>query len=142
MLNKNTLSKHVQQSHLLNSIFSYDDPDIVADILQLELNSIINSIAPSKIVQYRKDYIPYYNPNILQELELNKSLLNKAIYTNKHDDWLEFKNFRNTLDKKIRNAKSEYLEKNFADKKCQWKFLKKFNNRNKQHPPNNISHNG
>ena len=66
LLNKSTLSQHVKQSHLLNSFFSYDDPDIVADILQLELNSIIDSIVPSKIVQYRKDYIPYYNHNILK----------------------------------------------------------------------------
>ena len=51
-------------------------------------------------------------------------------------------NFRNALNKKIKNAKTEYFQKNFETQNNQWKFLKNFNNKSKQHPPNNITHQG
>ena len=38
--------------------------------------------------------------------------------------------------------KENYIEKKFEDKKTQWKFLRKFNNKNNQQIQNNISHNG
>ena len=106
-----SLTQHVQNSFLLDSIFNYDDPDTVTEILQLELNSIINSIAPSKVVQYRSDYVPYYNEDILNDMTKQKAMLNRAILSNSHDDWREFKNFRTTVDKKIKNAKTDYLKK-------------------------------
>ena len=62
--------------------------------------------------------------------------------TNSHEDWREFKNFRSTIDKKIKIAKREFLKQKFNDNKNQWKFLKNFQGKNKQHPPNNICQNG
>ena len=70
LLTKNTLNLYVKNSTLLNSIFNYTDPDIITNLIQLELNTIINFIAPPKIVQFSKNYVPYHNTEIRQNLIL------------------------------------------------------------------------
>ena len=40
---------------------------MIAELLQLELNTIINAIAPSKNVQFKSNYTPYYDNDILQK---------------------------------------------------------------------------
>ena len=34
--------------------FQYDDPEIIAEIINMELNTIIETIAPSKYKKYKK----------------------------------------------------------------------------------------
>ena len=52
----------------LDTIFNSQDPDYIANTIQLELNTIYNILAPSKVVQYKSDHIPYYNAEIRQKL--------------------------------------------------------------------------
>ena len=79
----------------MNSIFLYTNPNIIANLIQVELNAIINFLAPSKIIQATKNYIPYYNDEIKSKIEVKKILLSKAIVSKCADDWREFRNFRN-----------------------------------------------
>lgn len=142
LLNRQTLTKYINESSLLNSIFRYTDPDIVTNIIQLELNTIINAIAPSKKIQFKANYTPYYNNEIIENLKVSHNLLNTAIINNDQTSWREFKNFRNNLDKTIKIEKTEYIKKKFNNKSTQWKFLKTFNNKNKQQIPSNLTHKG
>ena len=121
LLTKETLYHYIDNSTLLNSIFKSDDPELITNNIQLELNTIINTIAPPKVVQYRKNYVPYYNDEIRNKLIESQNLLNKAIKTYQQDDWRNFKHFRNNLSKDINNAKSKYIKDNFKDKSKQWK---------------------
>merc|ERR1712112_532441 len=43
-------------------------PDNIANNLQLELNTIIDTVATPKIVQYRKDYQPYIKNDLQTQL--------------------------------------------------------------------------
>ena len=142
LLTRESLSQHVEQSILLNSIFQLTDADEIADILQLELNSIINSIAPSKKIQFKSNYVPYYNQEVISDLAISKQLLNTAISTNYVTDWTAFKIFRNTTQKKIKGLEKEFLEDKLNHSRDQWKFIKKYNDKATAHPPNNILHNG
>ena len=63
------------------------------------MNTIINTIAPSKIVQFKKDFIPYYNSNIRQQLKDTETLLQTAIHTYEFEHWVEYKNKRNITKK-------------------------------------------
>ena len=141
-MQKKTLIKYINESPLLNSIFKYTNPEVVTNIIQLELNTIINTIAPSKIIQYKANYSPYYNDDIVKNLKVSHNLLNTAIINNDQNSWREFRNFRNTIDKTIKIKKTEYIRKKFNNNLTQWKFLKTFNNKNKQCIPSNITHNG
>ena len=66
-------------------------PNDIANNLQLELNTIVNTIAPSKIVQFKKDFIPYYDDNIRQQLNETHTLLQTAIQTYEFEHWVEYK---------------------------------------------------
>ena len=142
LLQRRTLIKYINESPLLNSIFKYTNPEIVTNIIQLELNTIINTIAPSKIIQYKANYSPYYNNEIIKNLKVSHNLLNTAIINNDQNSWREFRNFRNKIDKTIKINKTEYIRNKFNNNSTQWKFLKTFNNKNKQQIPSNITHNG
>ena len=52
LLTKEKLCDLIDRSELLNSIFKYTDPNIIENIIQIELNSIIDFISPSKTVQF------------------------------------------------------------------------------------------
>ena len=136
------MSTYIEQSEFLNSIFRYQDPEIVANILQIELNAIINSIAPANKIQFKKNYCPFYNDEILKDLDKSQKLLNIAIETHDQNNWRQFKNFRNSTTRKIKKTKTEYLKHNFKNKNNQWKFLKNFNGNSKTQPPNNLTVDG
>merc|ERR1711954_446204 len=44
----------------LNSIFAYNEPDKIANIIIEEYNSIRNTLAPEKIIQVTEEYLPYF----------------------------------------------------------------------------------
>ena len=143
LINKSNLKICIENSDLLNSIFQLDDADEIANIIQLELNVFINTIAPAKIVQFKKDYVPYYNNKIVEAVKFNNNLLENAIFTNNIDNWRLFRTDKATLNKNIEDAKTEYFKNQFKSKNDQWSFLKCFNNtKSTQQVPNNINHNG
>ena len=126
----------------LDTVFHSQDPDYIANTIQLELNTIYNILAPSKVVQYKSDHIPYYNAKIRQKLKSCDLMLSKAILSKEKDDWRNFRNFRNSLDKEIKVLKTEYIKSKMTDNKNNWKFLKKFNKCSKSKPPDRLIHNG
>ena len=143
MLTKENLKLCIENSELLDSIFQIEDPNEIANRIQLEINTFINTIAPQKILQFKKDHIPYYTKEILEDIQISNLLLEKAIKENNLPNWREFKNDKAILNKKIESAKSDFFEKRFDSKSDQWNFLKTFNNsNNSQQIPNNITHEG
>ena len=67
-------------------------------------------------------------------------MLTSAIKNNDLDDWRNFRNFKNGLDKEIKSAKQSYLKNKFDNSKDKWKTLKSTNNIQKQKPPSNITY--
>ena len=53
-LNKNSLLLALDQSEI-DQVFNFSDPNMISNFLQVELNTIINTLAPAKIVQYMND---------------------------------------------------------------------------------------
>ena len=71
----------------LDTIFHSQDPDYIANTIQLELNTIYNILAPSKLVQYKSNHIPYYNSDIRGKIKGCNSLLTQAISSKSKEDW-------------------------------------------------------
>ena len=122
-LNKESLLLSLDQSEI-DTIFYHTDPNLIADKLHLELNTIINTLAPARIVQFRVDYTPFLNDKMNRELDFNKNLLNKAILTHGKEDWQEYKNHRNTINKQIKILKKQYFKKKFKQTNNKYKFIK------------------
>ena len=138
-LTKNKLKHEIEHSEQLNSIFSYTDPDLIANILQIELNSIIDHFTEPKIIQFTKKYIPFYNEELRNNIYENNKLLTKAIDSNEIEDWRNFKNKRNSMQKDIQKVKTSYYKEKFENNKDKWKILKEIHENKKQQTPNNIT---
>ena len=65
----------MDQSELLQTIFQYIDPNFVAETLISELNNIIMTLAPPKIVQYRKNKVSYFSSDLKESISQNNQLL-------------------------------------------------------------------
>ena len=78
------LMEAIENNTRLNSIFAYNDPDKIANILIEEYNRIINTLAPEKIIQVTKEDLPYFNKAILElkheaDAELTKAIKGKNL---------------------------------------------------------------
>ena len=49
----------------------------------------------------------------------------KVISSKNRDDWQNFRNSTNILNKEIKGLKMEYIKNNMMEAKNNWKFLKK-----------------
>ena len=83
---------------------------MIAFTLQVELDAIINTIAPKKWINFKKNYAPFLNEEIKNHIQSNHNLLTKAIKSKKQEDWRQFRHDRQITNKKIETAKTEYLK--------------------------------
>ena len=141
-LTKDALEKCFDQSIHLNKIFQYNNPDLITEILQIELDSIIETLAPSKVIQVKIKDPPFINPDIQAKIKTNNMTLTQAITTNQPDNWHKFRLEQRALTQDIKAAKSEYIKSRLTHSDDKWKFLKQINNNPSQQLPQTIIHNG
>ena len=141
-LTEQNLLKYINANLNLSKIFRYTDPNLVAEILQIELNSIIEIIAPTKKIQVKKNFTPYLSPQTKENLKKSKHLLNQAIEKNEMSKWTEFKNFRNQTTKEVKEDKKSFFKKQFLHHKKKWQLIKELNGNCKKNSPDSILHNG
>ena len=82
----------------------------------MELNSIYNALAPVKLVQFRNNYIPYYNTKIHEEIQICNNILTQAIKTHSPDHWRQYRNKKTLLNKEIKLLKNKYLKAKLSEK--------------------------
>ena len=145
LLTEHTLTEYINNSQPLQEIFQHTCPNIIAETLQQEINTIINTIAPRKITQIRKNYAPHIDTETLTAIHERKRLHNIAKTTQEQDNWRHYRNHRNQLNKLLKNKKQQYFSDKFnsTDKyrKDMWTTLKDITNTNKQQTPRAITHN-
>ena len=56
----------------IDTVFDYDTPNDIADILINKINTIIETIAPSKLVQCNNKYNKWYNHDIETQADRKK----------------------------------------------------------------------
>ena len=156
LLTTHTLKSYIENNQNLNSIFNYEDPEIITNILTSELNLIINCIAPKKRIQLTKKFAPYINKQLKAEITIKNSQYKKYIKTKDKNDLLEFRNKRREVNHKIKQAKNAYYSKIFSNNNSKdksdddnifksnvmWKTLKDTTNTNKGGTPSNIIYEG
>ena len=139
-LNKTSLHLTLDQSEI-DRVFNFTDPNVISNILQTELNTVINTLAPAKVVQYKVNYTPFLTDRMKRDMEFNKNLLDRAIKTHGIDDWREYRVHRNILNKQLKILKKKYIKQKFKDSHNRYKFLKKHNKNLKQQVPSSIVYN-
>merc|ERR1711867_9332 len=92
----------------IDTIFDLDTPDEIANILINKFTSIIQTIAPSKLVQCKNRYNKWYNNDIETQADIKNKAHDKAKKTNDPDDWRDFRRQRNKYNNDIKTAKNNY----------------------------------
>ena len=76
--------------------------------------------SPKKSIQFKKDYKPYLNSDLLDKIKTSNDFLTEAIKTNDYDNWIFF--FRNATMKEINlEKKKEFIIEKSKDMKDKWK---------------------
>ena len=110
-LTSHSLNQHLQHNHVLNSAFTFTDPNLIADIIMSEYNNIIEIISPRTIRQIRRNYTPYLTKKLIKKKQYLYRLHIRAKHTKDNTDWTEYKNLKATLNKEINNNKTNYINK-------------------------------
>ena len=143
-------------NEILNTIFHYTDPEIIANILINEISIIINCIAPAKKVQCNTKYAPWIDDDFIIQSKLRDDLHKKAKLSDSQEDWRQYRSQRNIANNLNKNKKYNYLkhqlnisknnytysdDTDYVSDKIMWKNVKNITSNNKQVPPRAISHN-
>ena len=86
LLNTDILTYCCDKNDRIDTVFYYDTPDKIADILINELNTIIQTIAPSRLIQCKNRYNKWYNKDIETQADIKNKAHDKAKLTNDPDD--------------------------------------------------------
>ena len=78
---------------------------MIAETLINELSIIVETIAPSKLVQCKKNYAPWLEENFFEQSRLRDELHHKATLSNSPDDWRVYRMQRNKVNKINTNNK-------------------------------------
>ena len=91
LLNTDILTYYCDMNDKIDTVFDFDTPNDIADILINEIDSIIQTIAPSKLVQCRNRNNKWYNKDIETQADVKNETHDKAKLTNDPDDWRDFR---------------------------------------------------
>ena len=122
----------------LQSLFKYEDPDKIANILVEEYNRIINTLAPEKIINVTKEDIPYINKEILEMKNEADKKLTKAIESNAPEDWRNQQRMKTKLEIEIEKSKNEYFGKRLESRTDVWKVINENKNKDESTVPTEI----
>ena len=81
----------------IDTVFDYDTSNEIADILIDEINNIIQTIAPSKLIKCKDRYNKWYNMDIETQADIKNKAHDKVKLTNDPDDWRDFRRQRNKI---------------------------------------------
>ena len=68
-------------------MFNYEHPENISELLTNELNIAIDSLAPPKKVNWRKNYSAYLTEDTRKLKNETNKVLTEAIQTNSDDIW-------------------------------------------------------
>ena len=141
-LKRENIVPTIENNIQINSIFSMTCPNKIAKVLIEELNKVIEYLAPSKIVQVRKDHQPYINEETRDYIKLADTQLNCAISSNDVEEWRIYKYMRNRITEIIEASKLVYYTKILVNSKDMWRTIKNCTKVNPSTIPRLIISNG
>ena len=92
-------------------MYDSEDLEIKNYIFVDKVLEVIDSEAPLKKDQYRKNFRKWVSPDIKLLMESRDQLRNQAAASGRVEDWLSFKTARNKVVKELRSSKNKFFEK-------------------------------
>ena len=120
--------------------------NVALDILGMRLTKILNTVAPMKTYQIRKNYNPWISRETLEMMKNRDQLHKVASQSNITEDWTVFKKIRNQINNRLKYEEkrwqSEKLRQCNGNAKSSWKTLKSILNWNISGAPTKLFYKG
>ena len=96
-------------------LYMCQDPNQAAEMLTKKLTTILDQMAPIKTFQVRVKYAPWMSASTKDLLKVRNTAQETAARTKHPEDWLAYKNLRNTATAKMRQEKKIWEEHKLND---------------------------
>ena len=95
-------------------VYSSTDVDSAVHIFTEKINIILDQMAPIRIFQTRKKYVPWLEKGTKLMMHRRDNLLSKAKATKLKEDWKSFRQCRNYVTMKLKKRQGGMAENNFT----------------------------
>ena len=120
-------------------IYSCENVEEAVCKMSGKLTFILDKMAPIKCIQVRTKYAPWMSQNTKDKIKVRDNAQKKAAETKNHDDWLQYKSCRNSVNSILKSEKKRWQQtklENFGnDSSSVWKNLKLWLGWSKGGPP-------
>ena len=120
----------------LNQLLFSEDPNYVAEALVCELNRALDIVAPTKVIQIRKNYAAHLTESTKQIMANRDQLKGIALASKKEEDMQAYKKRRNEALKHQRKDKAKWaadmLVKEGNTSKNLWQMCRKISGQDEQ----------
>ena len=89
----------LESNEKIQSAFQEEDPDKIASIIVEELNDVVETLAPAKTVQNKKENYPYITREVKDLKKEAEYFLEDAIKNKDRNQWKEYTKRRNIVTK-------------------------------------------
>ena len=112
------------ENQKLMNILSLRNSENIWSTFIMELNRIINHLAPTKIVQCHKNFLPYVSEEVVEHIDETNKQLSKAIQTKDTNEWRLYKTMKNQVSKIIEKMKRSYYMGKMKRIRSMWGTIK------------------
>ena len=135
----------IQQISWLD-IYLCNDVDHAVKLLSEKINFVLDTMAPLRTIQVRKNYNPWLS-KVTKDMMIARDRLYKiAAESGTQEDWSRFKLIRNKIVQRLRteelNGQKAKLDQCVKDSSQMWKQVKSILNWETTGSPNKLFHNG
>ena len=120
---KDIFLQRVRETNMMD-IYMSQDTNTAAEMLTAKINVILDSMAPIKKIQMRKNYAPWLTPELKDRMNLRDSAQMKAASTKAETDWQNYTKIRNKITREVKQAKTDWqkhkLDSNEGDPSRVW----------------------
>ena len=95
LITTDSLLYYINMTNNIDTVFSTDNTNMIAETIINEIDTCINTISPSKLIQCTKKHCKWYTPELTKLAQHKNRVHNIAKHSNTEEDWRIFRNVRN-----------------------------------------------
>ena len=107
-----------KQMGKFNVIHETEDIEIAGDTFTKAFCEILDRHAPLKVIQNRKNYLPYVSKELNEKMSLRDALKEEAAETGDASTYRQYQDLRNEVSSLLKTAEPDYFKEKYSDPNC------------------------
>jgi hypothetical protein len=145
LITEEDLQDRIRKADLVERVVKEKDADIATTLFIEEMERILEGIAPTRIIQLRKNYAKWIGDEEKELVLERKEAYDRARSVNSEEEWRLYRSINKRVTKCLREVKKKWLCDKMGDTssvKDVWNTAKSFWNSDSQGPPKALKVNG